>query len=185
MFFLVNYVTIYKPLDKVKEFFTAYKIFCCLHHLLEFIKNFIIGKADYKVKLTEGLSTYFFLVKTCLLYIYIYLFCCTGPQLRQARSLVVACDSQLQHACGISFPDQQSNPGPLQQECGVLTTVPPGKSLYDILLFAKEHIEYTELTIYMGYQNLQRVSYALEFAKDFAVSKGYYTFQVLCIVEST
>ena len=31
-------------------------------------------------------------------------------------------------ACGTKFPDQGSNPGPLHQECGVLTTGPPGKS---------------------------------------------------------
>ena len=38
-------------------------------------------------------------------------------------------NSQLWHACGIQFPDQRSNPGPLHWECGVLSTVPPGKSL--------------------------------------------------------
>ena len=31
-------------------------------------------------------------------------------------------------ACGIQFPDQGSNPGPLHWERGVLTTGPPGKS---------------------------------------------------------
>ena len=36
-------------------------------------------------------------------------------------------NSQLWHACGIWFPNQGSNPGPLHQELGVLTTVPPGK----------------------------------------------------------
>ena len=36
---------------------------------------------------------------------------------------------QLWHACGIYFPDQGLNPGPLHWEHGVLTTVPPGKSL--------------------------------------------------------
>ena len=31
-------------------------------------------------------------------------------------------------ACGVSFPDQESNPGPLHWERGVLATGPPGKS---------------------------------------------------------
>ena len=37
-------------------------------------------------------------------------------------------DSQLWHACGIQFPNQGSNPGPLHWEHGVLPTGPPGKS---------------------------------------------------------
>ena len=32
-------------------------------------------------------------------------------------------------ACGIQFPDQRSNPGPLHWKHGVLATGPPGKSL--------------------------------------------------------
>ena len=40
--------------------------------------------------------------------------------LRYADSLVVA--------CGIQFPDQGSNPGPLHWEHGILPTGPPGKS---------------------------------------------------------
>ena len=32
-------------------------------------------------------------------------------------------------ACRIQFPDQGSNPGPLNWECRVLATGPPGKSL--------------------------------------------------------
>ena len=78
-----------------------------------------------------------------LLFSFIYLFGCTGSQLWQAGSLVDACgllscslpapqlwhvNSQLQHACGIQFPDQGSNPGPLHWEHGLLTTAPPGKS---------------------------------------------------------
>ena len=34
--------------------------------------------------------------------------------------------------CGIQFPDQASNPGPLHWECRVLTTGPPGKFLEHI-----------------------------------------------------
>ena len=33
----------------------------------------------------------------------------------------------MSHACGISFPDQGSNPGPLHWELRVLPTGPPGK----------------------------------------------------------
>ena len=43
---------------------------------------------------------------------------------------------QLWHACGIQFPDQGSNWGPLHWECGVLPTGPPGKSpSSDLLMF--------------------------------------------------
>ena len=41
--------------------------------------------------------------------------------------------SQLRHACGIQFPDQGSNPGPLHWEHGVLPIGPPGRSLKLIL----------------------------------------------------
>ena len=33
-------------------------------------------------------------------------------------------------ACGIQFPEQGMNPGPMHWECGVLATGPPGKSLW-------------------------------------------------------
>ena len=62
--------------------------------------------------------------------IYLFIFGSAGSQLRQAGSLVAACGIffQLQHACGIQFPDQGSNLGPLHWEHGVLPTGPPGKS---------------------------------------------------------
>ena len=61
------------------------------------------------------------------IYLFLYL---VAPGLscsRQAPQLQYA-KSQLRHACGIQFPDQISNPGPLHWEHGVLSTVPPGKS---------------------------------------------------------
>ena len=68
--------------------------------------------------------------------IFIYLFGCAESQLWQPGSFSFGSsapqqwhvNSQLWHARGIQFPDQGSNPGPLHWECGVLTTVPPGKS---------------------------------------------------------
>ena len=42
--------------------------------------------------------------------------------------LVVTC-KLLVTACGIKFPDQESNPGPLHWELRVLVIGPPGKSL--------------------------------------------------------
>ena len=47
--------------------------------------------------------------------------CGTGHLFVEAGKLLVA-------ACGISFPDQGSNPGPLHWERGVLATKPPKKS---------------------------------------------------------
>ena len=82
--------------------------------------------------------------------LFIYLFGCSGSQLRPVGSLVAAhrlscstcapqmqqvisqlqhANSQLRHACWNQFSDQGSNPCPLRWEHGVLTTVPPGKSL--------------------------------------------------------
>ena len=52
-------------------------------------------------------------------YLLIYLFGCTR--------------SQMQHACGIQFPDQGSNPGSLHWEFKVLTAGPPGESLLGVL----------------------------------------------------
>ena len=40
--------------------------------------------------------------------------------------------------CGIQFPDQQSNPGPLQWEHGILATGPPGKSLFHLFLMGQD-----------------------------------------------
>ena len=46
--------------------------------------------------------------------------------------LAVACKLLLA-ACGIWFPDQGSNPGPLHWEHGVLATGPSGKSTNEVL----------------------------------------------------
>ena len=43
-------------------------------------------------------------------------------------SLIASCEF-LVAACGISFPDEGLNLGPLNWEHGVLATGPPGKSL--------------------------------------------------------
>ena len=93
------------------------------------------------------ISFFFFLFffKNIYLFIFIWLYwvlvvahallsCGTwAPQLWHANS-------QLWHACGIQFPDQRSNPGPLYWELGVLTTAPPGKS--HILTSLNQHISY-------------------------------------------
>ena len=55
------------------------------------------------------------------IFLFVYSFGSTRYQLQHAGSLVVT--------CGISFPDQGSNPGPLHWEHGVLDSGPPGKSL--------------------------------------------------------
>ena len=54
-------------------------------------------------------------------YFPIYLFDCAGSPLQQVGSLVVA--------CGIQFPDQGLNRGPLHWEYEVLAPGPPEKSL--------------------------------------------------------
>ena len=63
-----------------------------------------------------------------LLFIFIYLFGCAGSQLWHGGSSVAAYQL-LVAACGIQFPNQMLKRGPLHQECGVLATGPPGKSL--------------------------------------------------------
>ena len=61
---------------------------------------------------------------------FIWLF---GSQLQHGGSLVVAF-KLLIVACGVQFPKQGSNPGPLHQEHGVLATGPPRKSQFTNIL---------------------------------------------------
>ena len=51
--------------------------------------------------------------------------------LQRVGSLTVVCEL-LVVACGIQFPDQESNSGPLHWEFGVLARGPPGKSQSDL-----------------------------------------------------
>ena len=53
-----------------------------------------------------------------------------------ARGIFVVVRRQLVAECRIQFPDQGSNPGPLHWEHGVLTTGPPGKAPFFILLIS-------------------------------------------------
>ena len=77
-----------------------------------------------------------------LFLIYIYLFIWLHWVLVVVRGIFVAAHegSSLRHAgslvaaCGIWFPDQGSNLGPLHWERGVLATGPPGKSLNQYFL---------------------------------------------------
>ena len=99
---------------------------------------FLFSSFDLEISWVNFLSFFLFNI-----HLFIYLGC-TGSQLWQACSFVAArcllscstwapqlwhANSQLQHACGIQFPDQGLNPGPLHQEHGVLTTAPPEKFL--------------------------------------------------------
>ena len=59
---------------------------------------------------------------------YIYLFGSAGSWLWHVGSLVEACKWS-PVACGIQFPDQGSNPGPLHWERGVSAFRPPWESL--------------------------------------------------------
>ena len=52
-----------------------------------------------------------------------------SKEVRHAGPLIAACEL-LVAVCGIWFPGQGSNPGPLHWECRVLATGPPGKSLH-------------------------------------------------------
>ena len=49
--------------------------------------------------------------------------------------LSVSAGKLLVAACGIYFPDQGWNPGPLHWKCRVLATGPPGKSLHSLFFF--------------------------------------------------
>ena len=76
-----------------------------------------------------GLHPYLFFFN--ILFFIIYLFGSTGSQLRHAHSLVAA--------CGVQFPDQRSNSGPLPWEQRVLATAPPGKSVLIFLVHTLAH----------------------------------------------
>ena len=78
-------------------------------------------------------------------YLFIYLFIQAVPGLScSMRNLHCSMqdlqlwhvDSQLQHACGIQFPNRGLNPGPLHWERGVLPPGAPGKSRLSILNIA-------------------------------------------------
>ena len=110
---------------------------------------YITSLKIFMVQFSEVHLGFFFLKKYLNIYLFIWLhqvFVAAGgllscgpraPQLRLASSLVAAhgllscgnANSQLQHACGIQFPDQGSNPGPLLWERGVLSREPLGRSL--------------------------------------------------------
>ena len=60
-------------------------------------------------------------------------------------------DSQLWHACGIQFPHQGSNPGPLHWERRVLPTGPPGKSQYFSFKKGREKENLRKMPIVLPY----------------------------------
>ena len=62
-----------------------------------------------------------------------------GLQLRHVDSQSRNADSYLQHACGIQFPDQRLDPGPLHWECVVLPIGPPIFSRVPIFSFLTLH----------------------------------------------
>ena len=77
----------------------------------------------------NGPGTFFFFLSVCLAAL--GLSCSTQDprtSLWHVVSLAEAC-KHLAVACGIEFPDQGSNPGPLPWEHGILATGLPGKSL--------------------------------------------------------
>ena len=69
-----------------------------------------------------------------LLILFFFFFGFTRYQLCHTGSFVAAC-KLLAAACGIQFPDQGSNLGPLRWERKVLATGPPGKSSSTFLRF--------------------------------------------------
>ena len=75
----------------------------------------------YRCHLSLSLSLF-------LLFPFIYLFGCPRSWLQRAESLIFVAES-LVVACGVWFPEQGLNPGPLPWEHGVLATGPPAKSL--------------------------------------------------------
>ena len=80
------------------------------------------------------LTCYIFIFKNVVAFKNTYLFGCSGSQFQHTESLVAASD-HLVLACGIQFPDQGLNPGPLHCECRVLATGPPEKSHFAIHLY--------------------------------------------------
>ena len=68
-----------------------------------------------------------------------YLFGCPRSSLQHAGSFVVAC-KELVAACGIQFPDQGLNLGPLLWQHRVLATGPPGKCPKYLVLESNDQI---------------------------------------------
>ena len=86
-----------------------------------------------------------FIIITFKIFIYLFNLVAPGlscgrwaPSLRLQGSLVVACELSVAACTWDLVPRPGIEPGPLHWERGVLTTVPPGKSL--LLLFLKHNM---------------------------------------------
>ena len=107
-------------------------------------RTFLAGRIGALCGLVQAFSLLGFLFLFFIIFKIIYFFRCTrsqlqlqgsfscsspAAQLQHANPQLQHANPQLQHACGIQFPDQGLNPGPLHWEHRVLSTAPPGKSL--------------------------------------------------------
>ena len=91
----------------------------------------------------NSLPLFYFIYFFKLSFIYLVV---PGLSCRQRAPQLWHANSQLRHACGIQFPDQGSNPGPLHWEHRALTTAPPGKSLPTIILILATALLITDLS---------------------------------------
>ena len=95
--------------------------FCGAENLFQVTQAEIVSSLFCQSNVASALQDLIFFY---FFYLFVFLRFYLGapdPQLRHTGSLVMA--------CGIQFPDQGSNPGPLPWEGRVLATGPPGKCL--------------------------------------------------------
>ena len=92
-------------------------------------------------------------------------------QLRHLGSLVVACEL-LVVTCGIQFPDQGSNPGPLHWECIVLATGHQGSPCKVLIYFptSKVYSPMSVLLLDLGSTSQQ----------GFLLNPSHFTASILC-----
>ena len=143
---LLTFASIYLMLDFLTPFSKSYTLGCvCLLVFFFFflITMFWVNSSTFPssfpaassslsnlllnlhIKLFISVILFFIPFLKNILFLLIDLFGCTRSQLPHVGSLVAA--------SRIQFPDQGSNLGPLHWEHSVLTTGPPGKSLFLIL----------------------------------------------------
>ena len=123
----------------------------------DFMPYFCYSLFCWQVDLGDFIHTAFLLLFVCLFLIFNYL-AVLGLSCSMRDLHCRVWDLQLWRACGIQFPVQGSNPGPLRWERRVLTAGPPGKSLLFCFLMLQKDLKValyrscfyvTNLTVYV------------------------------------
>ena len=122
----------FKILHKVSQLSTPYEnviscffVFCWQERAFNFFTLFIM-----LLYITRYIYIYIYVFLNLFIWLHWVLVVAHGIFSCGMQDLLLWHVESLVVACGIQFPDKGSNPGPLNWECGVLATGPPGKPQY-------------------------------------------------------